>query len=119
MKISLTKSFRIESAHRLPHLPKEHKCARIHGHSFRVEIHVEGECDPQKGWVIDYADISRAFQPILEQLDHHYLNEVPGLEIPTSENLAKWIWDRLKPTLPLLSVVAVAETRASRAEYHG
>ena len=85
----------------------------------RLEIRVEGECDPHRGWLMDYAEIKQAFQPIFDQLDHHCLNEIPGLEIPTSENLAKWIWARLKPPLPLLTAIVVAETRASKAEYRG
>ena len=119
MKIALTKTFRFEAAHCLPHLPQEHKCARMHGHSFEVDVRVEGECDPKRGWLMDYAEIKKAFQPILDQLDHRHLNDIRGLEIPTSENLAKWIWDRLKPSLPLLAAIIVAESRESRAEYRG
>jgi len=119
MKITLTKTFQIEAAHRLPLLPKGHKCERMHGHSFRIEVRVEGECDPKLGWLMDYADITAAFQPIFDQLDHRCLNEVPGLENPTSEILAKWIWDYLKPALSMLSAVVVAETCTARAEYAG
>jgi 6-pyruvoyltetrahydropterin/6-carboxytetrahydropterin synthase len=119
MKMELRKTFQFEAAHRLPALPETHKCWRLHGHSFQAEIVVEGECDPQLGWVMDYADIRRAFAPIWEQLDHRYLNEVPGLENPTSENVARWIWDRLKPRLPLLAAVAVAETCTARCVYRG
>jgi len=119
MKTTLTKTFQIEAAHRLPLLPKGHKCERMHGHSFRIEVAVSGECDPKLGWLIDYAEISGAFQPLFEQLDHHCLNDVAGLENPTSEMLAKWVWDRLKPKLPILSSVMVAETCTARAEYRG
>ncbi len=119
MKVTLTKIFQIEAAHRLPLLPKGHKCERMHGHSFRIEVCVEGECDPKLGWLMDYADISAAFQPLFDQLDHRCLNEIPGLENPTSEILAKWIWDHLKPALPMLSTVVVAETCTARAEYAG
>ena len=119
MKIALTRTFQIEAAHRLPALPKEHKCARMHGHSFQIEVRVEGDCDPKLGWLMDYAEIKAAFQPLFDQLDHHCLNEVPGLENPTSELLAKWVWDRLKPRLPLLAGVIVAETCTARAEYQG
>lgn len=119
MKIELRKSFQFEAAHRLPNVPADHKCARLHGHSFRVEIAVTGECDPKMGWLMDYADLSAAFKPLLERLDHYYLNEVPGLENATSENVARWIWERLKPELPLLSEVVVAETCQSRCIYRG
>jgi len=117
--MDIFKAFTLESAHRLPNVPAGHKCARIHGHSFRVEIHVSGEVDPQVGWVQDFADIKAAFQPLFEQLDHNYLNEVAGLENPTSENLAKWVWDRLKPGLPLLSKIVVHETCTCGAVYSG
>lgn len=119
MKVELRKSFQFEAAHRLPHVPADHKCARLHGHSFRVEIAVAGECDPKLGWLMDYAEVSAAFQPILKQLDHYYLNDIPGLENATSENVARWIWERLKPSLPLLSEILVAETCQSRCIYRG
>src|SRR6266513_2637344 len=107
MKMELRKTFQFEAAHLLPHLPESHKCRRLHGHSFRVDVVVAGECDPKLGWLMDYADISEAFKPLLDRLDHYYLNEIPGLENPTSENLAVWIWQRLKPALPLLTEIVV------------
>jgi len=119
MKMELRKSFQFEAAHLLPHLPDGHKCRRLHGHSFMVDVVVEGECDPKLGWVMDYADIKKAFQPYWDQLDHYYLNEIEGLENPTSENVAKWIWDKLQPKLPLLTEVVVAETCTARAVYRG
>ena len=119
MKVELRKTFQFEAAHKLPNVPADHKCARLHGHSFRVEVVVAGECDPRLGWLMDYADISDAFKPLLDRLDHFYLNEIPGLENATSENLAKWIWDRLKPKLPLLIEIVVAETCLSRCVYRG
>lgn len=119
MKVELRKTFQFEAAHRLPHVPPDHKCFRLHGHSFQVEIVVRGECDPRLGWLIDYGEMSRRFQPIWEQLDHRYLNEIPGLENPTSEVLAAWIWARLKPVLPELAEVVVAETCTARCVYRG
>lgn len=119
MKMELRKTYQFEAAHLLPHLPESHKCRRLHGHSFKAEIAVTGDCDPKLGWVMDYAEISRAFQPIWEQLDHQYLNEVAGLENPTSERIAVWIWERLKPRLPLLTEVAVAETCTAQCVYRG
>jgi 6-pyruvoyltetrahydropterin/6-carboxytetrahydropterin synthase len=119
MKMELRKTFQFEAAHLLPLLPKSHKCRRLHGHSFSVEIAVVGECDPKLGWVMDYADMSVAFKPLWQRLDHYYLNEISGLENPTSENLAAWIWKRLKPRLPLLTEVVVAETCQSRCVYRG
>ncbi|HRT10377.1 MAG TPA: 6-carboxytetrahydropterin synthase QueD [Candidatus Paceibacterota bacterium] len=119
MKMELRKTFQFEAAHLLPKLPPTHKCRRLHGHSFQVEIVVAGECDAELGWLMDYAEISKAFKPVWEQLDHHYLNEVPGLENPTSEVIAAWIWKQLKPRLALLTEVVVAETCTARCVYRG
>lgn len=117
--VELYKQFTFEAAHRLPNVPAGHKCARLHGHSFGVELRVAGPIDPAMGWVMDFADIKAAFKPIYEQLDHHYLNDIPGLENPTSEVLAVWIWDRMKPVVPQLSAVVVRETCTSGCEYRG
>jgi 6-pyruvoyltetrahydropterin/6-carboxytetrahydropterin synthase len=117
--VEIFKIFSLESAHRLPNVPAGHKCARVHGHSFRVEIHVRGAVDGHLGWVMDFADLKAAFEPLFQRLDHHYLNDVPGLENPTSENLARWIWRELKPALPQLSKVVVHETCTSGAVYEG
>ena len=111
--------FQIEAAHRLPNVPEGHKCARIHGHSFRVEIHVSGPVGESSGWVMDFADLRRAFQPLFDQLDHYYLNDILGLENPTSENLARWVWQRLKLTLPGLTKVVVQETCNAGCIYTG
>ncbi len=117
--MELFKVFQIEAAHFLPHVPEDHKCRRIHGHSFQIEIHVNGPVEESAGWVMDFADIKQAFEPLYRQLDHHFLNEVPGLENPTSENLACWIWERLQPSLPLLSKVVIRETCTSGCVYTG
>lgn len=119
MSTEIYKQFAFEAAHRLPHVPAGHKCARLHGHSFRVKIHITDELDPKLGWVMDFADIKTAFQPLYEQLDHHYLNDIPGLENPTSEHLARWIWERLQPGLPKLSAVEIQETCTSGCIYRG
>ena len=117
--MELFKEFGFEAAHRLPNVPVGHKCARLHGHSFRVEIHVEGDVGATTGWVMDFADLKAAFKPTYERLDHHYLNEIPGLENPTSEVLARWIWNELKGSLALLSKVVVFETCTSGCVYTG
>lgn len=117
--MEIFKEFTFEAAHLLPNLPREHKCSRLHGHSFRVEIHVSGRVDPALGWVMDFGDIKHAFQPFYDQLDHYYLNDVPGLENPTSENLARWVWERVAPALPGLSRVVVRETCTSGCVYTG
>jgi 6-pyruvoyltetrahydropterin/6-carboxytetrahydropterin synthase len=112
------REFGFEAAHRLPYVPEGHKCARLHGHSFRVEVRVRGQVHPASGMVVDFAEIKAAFDPLHEVLDHHYLNEVDGLDNPTSENLARWIWDRLARSLPLAAVV-VHETCTSGVRYLG
>jgi 6-pyruvoyltetrahydropterin/6-carboxytetrahydropterin synthase len=117
--MNIFRVFTIEAAHRLPQVPAGHKCARLHGHSFRIELHLDGPIDAQFGWVMDFAEVRRAFQPVFEQIDHHCLNDVPGLENPTSEHLARWIWARTKPALPLLSKVVVHETCTSGCSYAG
>ncbi len=117
--MDIFKVFTLEAAHRLPNVPEGHKCARLHGHSFRVEIHVSGEVDAHTGWVMDFADLKAAFQPLFAQLDHHYLNDIEGLENPTSENISRWIWEKLKPSLPLLSAVVVHETCTAGSRYGG
>ena len=117
--MEIFKKFRIEAAHRLPNVPEGHKCSRLHGHSFQIELVLRGPIDPAKGWICDFSDVSAAFAPLFEQLDHHYLNDIAGLENPTSENLAVWIWDALKPELTLLDCVVVHETCTSGCRYAG
>jgi len=117
--MEIFKTFHLEAAHRLPNVPPGHKCARLHGHSFRVDVHVAGEPGPQSGWIMDFADIKAAFAPIFEALDHRYLNDVPGLDNPTSERVATWIWERLKPALPMLARIVVHETCTSGCVYEG
>ena len=117
--MEIFKEFRFEAAHRLPNVPEGHKCARLHGHSFRVEVHVSGEIDTTSGWVCDFSDLKTALAPLAQQLDHTFLNEVPGLENPTSEEIARWMWERLEATLPSLSCIVVRETCTSGAIYRG
>ena len=116
--MEIFREFTFEAAHRLDSMPQGHKCARLHGHSYRVEVHVKGPVAAATGWVMDFADIKEAFAPLHAELDHNYLNEVPGLGNPTSENLARWIWERLAGTLPVSRVV-VRETCTSGCIYEG
>ena len=118
-RVRLVREFGFEAAHRLPRAPEGHKCTRLHGHSFRVQLVCEGEIDPDTGWLVDFGEIKRVFEPLLQRLDHHYLNEIEGLENPTAENIARWIWDRIKPELPVLTQVNLAETCTARCEYAG
>lgn len=117
--MQIFKEFRIEAAHRLPQVPPTHKCARLHGHSFRIGVYVEGPVGATSGWVMDFAEVSAAMAPLFEALDHHYLNDIEGLENPTSEHLAIWIWRRLKPRLSGLARIVVHETCTSGCEYAG
>ncbi len=115
----LSRSFGFEAAHWLPTFPEGHKCRRMHGHSFRVQVFVEGEVSEERGYLMDFAEIKAATREVEEQLDHRVLNEVGGLENPTAENLARWIWERLAGRLPLLAEVVVHETCTSACHYRG
>ncbi|MBL8879388.1 MAG: 6-carboxytetrahydropterin synthase QueD [Phycisphaerales bacterium] len=119
MRVALTKSFTFEAAHWLPTFPPHHKCRRMHGHSFRVSIVVEGDVNPATGYLIDYGEMRAAYEPVRARLDHFLLNDIPGLDVPTAENIAAWIWRQIKPALPMLSAVIVDETCTSRCEYRG
>jgi 6-pyruvoyltetrahydropterin/6-carboxytetrahydropterin synthase len=117
--VEIFKDFTFESAHRLPHVPDGHKCGRLHGHSFQVTIHIKGEPDAYTGWIRDFSELKAIFKPIYDRLDHHYLNDIPGLENPTSEILAKWIWQELEPLLPELCQITIRETCTSGCIYRG
>ena len=117
--VELVKDFRFEAAHFLPNVPEGHKCLRTHGHSFRGEVAVRGPLDPHLGWVMDFADLKAAVEPLVQRLDHYLLNDIPGLENPTSEILAVWIWRELAGKLPLLTRVTIEETCTSRCHYFG
>lgn len=119
MSTTIFRAFTVEAAHRLPNVPIGHKCSRLHGHSFRIELHVTGAVDAHSGWVMDFAELKEAFQSTYDRLDHHYLNDVPGLENPTSENLARWIWQEMKARVPNLSRVTIHETCTSGCSYEG
>ncbi len=115
----LRKTFRFEAAHRLPNLPPEHKCSRLHGHSFSVGVVVKGPLQEGTGWVMDFGDLSAVCKPVIEALDHRYLNEIEGLENPTSEVLSAWLWQRLAPKLPQLNAIHVRETCTTACTYRG
>lgn len=119
MRARLTKTFRFEAAQTLPKAPQGHKCREMHGHSFKIEISVEGEVDPETGWLYDHAEISAAMKPLLKQLDHAYINEIEGLENPTIENMAAWFWKRLEPGCPGLCEIVIHETPTARCVFRG
>jgi 6-pyruvoyltetrahydropterin/6-carboxytetrahydropterin synthase len=118
MRTRLERLYRFEAAHFLPKVPAGHKCARMHGHSYEIEVAIEGEIEPERGWLMDFASIDDHVIPIIKQLDHQVLNEIDGLSNPTSELLAVWWWQRLTAALPLVEVV-VSETESSRCIYRG
>jgi 6-pyruvoyltetrahydropterin/6-carboxytetrahydropterin synthase len=117
--MELFREYGFEAAHRLPNVPDDHKCARLHGHSFRVRVTLEGTVGPETGWVMDFADVSSVVAPVINELDHRYLNEIPGLENPTSEVVATWLWQRLHPSLPELTAIEVRETCTAGVTYRG
>ena len=117
--MEIFKEFSFEAAHRLPNVPEGHKCARLHGHSFLLRIVIGGEPGAHSGWIMDFGDIKTAVGPIIDRLDHYYLNDIPGLENPTSENIAIWIWNELKPRLAPLERIEMRETCTSGCSYSG
>ncbi len=119
MRARLTKDFTFEAAHTLPTLPEGHKCRGMHGHTFKVKVSIEGEVDPEVGWIYDHKRISDAMGPVLERVDHRYLNEIEGLESPTIEVIAAWFWRRLEGELPGLCEIVVDETPVSRCVFRG
>ncbi len=117
--IELVKDFHFDAAHFLPNVPEGHKCRRMHGHSFRGEIAIRGPIDPVTGWLIDFADLKRVVDPIVARLDHYPLNDIEGLDNPTSEHVAVWLWKQLEPALPQLYRITIEETPTSRCHYYG
>lgn len=117
MRARITKAFHFHAAHFLPNVPEGHPCGRMHGHSYRIVLGLEGDLDSRLGWVQDYGEVKVAFKPLEDRLDHHVLNEVPGLENPTAELLAVYIYEQLKPGLPLLTDVTVCESPTAEASY--
>jgi 6-pyruvoyltetrahydropterin/6-carboxytetrahydropterin synthase len=119
VNVELTKEYRFEAAHFLPRVPAEHKCARIHGHSYKVDIAIEGPVNPETGWLIDFGVIDDAWAVLFARFDHHKLNEVPGLENSTCENIAIYVWRELRAQIKELSAVTVWETYDSKCTYRG
>ena len=119
LTMKIYKTFRFDSAHHLTGVPPTHKCFGMHGHGYVLEVHVKGDVDPQTGFVIDYSDISDICDPLVRDLDHKVLNDIEGLENPTSENLCIWIWDKIKPKLPLLYKLVIKATESSGGVYKG
>lgn len=119
MHVRLVKSFEFDAAHDLPCFPKGHKCRALHGHTYRVDVVLAGDLGPDQHYLVDFADIKAAIDPVRRQVDHRYLNDIPGLEVPTVECIAKWMWEALHPALPQLERIVVHESQTSRCEYDG
>jgi 6-pyruvoyltetrahydropterin/6-carboxytetrahydropterin synthase len=117
--MEIFREFRFEAAHFLPHVPEGHKCRRMHGHSYRLVVHLRGKADPRTGWLMDFAAVKGAVDPVIDRLDHHCLNEIPGLENPTAEQITRWLWGQLRPRLPALSRLVLWETPRAGCEYAG
>ncbi len=113
------KEFTFDSAHKLPNVPDGHKCKNLHGHTYKLTVYLEGEIDEKLGWVMDFNELKQVIKPLLNRMDHHYLNDLPGLENPTSEVLVRWIWNQVQPALPLLSKIELRETPTSGVVYEG
>ena len=113
------KEFNFDSAHFLPNVPDGHKCKEIHGHTYRLILYFEGKIDVQFGWLIDFAEIKEVVDPIINNIDHKLLNNIEGLENPTCEAIAIWLWDNIKPTIPLLNRIELHETLTSGVVYEG
>jgi len=119
MRCELSRDYRFEAAHSLPRVPPTHKCHRVHGHGYLVRVTVAGEVDAEQGWVVDFATIDAQVNPVIKELDHRFLNDLSGLSNPTSEVLAGWLWERIRPGLPLMVEIMVAETPQARCVYRG
>ncbi len=117
--MQIYKDFQFDAAHSLPHVPDTHKCKRIHGHTYRARIVLQGPVDSHHGWIEDFGDIKKICKPVIDQLDHYYLNEIPGLENPTAEVIAMWLWERIKPKMPALCEIHLMETPSSGCIYRG
>jgi 6-pyruvoyltetrahydropterin/6-carboxytetrahydropterin synthase len=113
------KEFTFDSAHKLPNVPDGHKCKNLHGHTYKLTVYLEGEIDEKLGWVMDFNELKQVMKPLINRMDHHYLNDLPGLENPTSEVLVRWIWNQVQPALPLLSKIELRETPTSGVIYEG
>jgi len=119
MEAELIKTFRFEAAHSLPRAPEGHKCRRLHGHNYRIDVHITGQVDPDTGWVMDFGDVVKVVEPLLDRLDHRMLNEIPGLDNPTSELLARYLWEHIAPHLPKLVRITIWESESSCCVYRG
>jgi 6-pyruvoyltetrahydropterin/6-carboxytetrahydropterin synthase len=119
MRCQLVRDYAFEAAHFLPNVPEAHKCRRMHGHSYHLSVVIEGELDDRLGWVMDFGDLDERVMPLVRRLDHYVLNEIEGLENPTSEILAVWLWRALKPQLSMLVELQISETASSRCVYRG
>ena len=119
MQVELCRTYHFAAAHHLPRAPEGHKCRRLHGHSYRIEVAVRGAVDPKTGWLMDYGEIDRRVRPVIAELDHRTLNDIPGLENATSEILCGWLWERLREDLGHLYRISVAETCAAACHYYG
>ncbi len=115
-KFEFSQQFILHSAHFLPHVPEGHKCGRLHGHNFKIIFKWEGNPATE---LQEYEHLFEQFQPLYDRLHRRLLNEIEGLENPTSENLSSWLWEKLKTAIPSLTSVTVYETDSVGSLYSG
>ncbi len=118
-EMQIYKEFSFDSAHYLPNVPEGHKCKNMHGHTYRLRVVIEGQPDPHFGWIMDFKELKDALTPVIDQLDHKVINDIKGLENATAENITIWIWNQIKPVLPLLSRIELYETPTTGVIYSG
>lgn len=117
MELFIETSF--DAAHFLPYVEETHKCRRLHGHTYLLKVYIRGEADNHMGWIMDFAEVKKIVKQVVQKLDHFLLNDIPGLENPTAENLSRWIWNQLKNHLPGLSQIILQETPGTGVIYRG
>jgi len=118
-RMEIYKEFSFDSAHFLPNVPEGHKCKNMHGHTYRLRVFIKGALDPQLGWIMDFKELKDILSPVIDQLDHRLINDIPGLQNPTAENITVWIWKQIQPMLPQLSKIELYETPTTGVIYSG
>ena len=118
-RMEIYKEFSFDSAHFLPHVPDGHKCRNMHGHTYRLRVYIKGAIDPHLGWIMDFKELKDALSGVIDQLDHKLINDIPGLQNPTAENITVWIWKQIQPLLPQLSKIELYETPTTGVIYSG
>lgn len=117
--MEIYKEFSFDSAHYLPNVPDGHKCKNMHGHTYRLKVFIKGKPDPSLGWIMDFKELKDIVGKVIDKLDHKLINDIEGLQNPTAENITLWIWNEIKPLLPLLNRIELYETPTTGVIYNG